>query len=121
MSTPVNALPVGTVVVAKYTYGLEILHYKFFAIVGYTAKKVRIQELDALTTYDDGREGPHYYDDPKHIQPVVDTQGRAYPIGGSKLVNYKISEEGKMSFKPEEFYRFNGVWNGKPLEVYNLH
>ena len=121
MYTPANSLPIGTVTVAKYTYGSEILHYKFFTIVGYTAKKVRIQELDTITTYDDGKEGPHYYDDPKHIQPALDTQGRAYPVGESKLVNYKISEKGTMTFKPEEFYRYNGVWEGKPLEVFNLH
>ncbi len=115
-----NTLPVGAIVMARYTYGGEILHYKFYAITGYTAKKVRIQEVESLVTYDDGLPSPHYYDSPKHIRPVTDSNGYAKLIGNSKLVTYKI-EDGRMTFRPEEYYRFVGLWDGRPREVYNLH
>ena len=113
-----NTLPVGTIITAKFTYGSEILHFKFYAIIGYTPKKVRIQEVESVSTYDN--EGPHYYDSPMHIRPVVDEDNCAILKGTSKLVNYKF-ENGKMTFKPEEFYRFVGPWKGESLAIYNLH
>lgn len=115
-----NTLPVGTIITARYTYGDEILHYKFYAITGYTPKKVRIKEVDSLVTYDDGKDGPHYYDAPKHIRPIIDKNNCAMLIGDSKLVNYTV-ENGRMSFKPAEYYMFAGVWDGKPKAIYNLH
>lgn len=121
METSINTLPIGTVIMAKYTYGGEILHWKFYAILGYTRTKVKIQEIDSLTTYDDGKEGPHYYDAPKHIQPVIDTHNHATLVGKPKLVNYKVSNDGKMTCNPEEYYRYIGPWDGKPQITYNLH
>lgn len=119
ITVPNGALPVGTIVAAKYET-CETLYWKFYTITGYTAKRVEIREIESKVTYDDGVEGPHYYDAPKHTQPVV-TNEYAKAIEGAKRVSYKITDSGVMCFSPEQFYRVRGAWNGKPLETYNYH
>ena len=114
-------LPVGTIVAAYHTYGGESLFWKFYKIVGYTEKRVKFQELDDITTYDDGLDGPHYYNDPKHCQPKLDANGDYIPVGPVKTKNFKILSDGTFCFRPEEFYIAFDAWNGEPLETYNYH
>lgn len=119
ITVPNGTLPVGTIVAAKYET-CETLYWKFYVITGYTAKRVEIKKIESKITYDDGVDGPHYYDAPKHTQPVI-TNGFANPIEGAKRVSYKITDSGVMCFNPEQFYRVRGAWNGEPLETYNYH
>ncbi len=110
-------LPEGTIIAAKYTYGDEILHYKFYQIVSYSTKRVRIVRLRDIVTYDDGMPGPHYFNDPKHIQPLEPYEWDE----ASKSVSYQVNDQGYMVIRPEEYYRSVGDWDGNPLEIYNLH
>ena len=117
---------IGAIIVASNTYGNEYLNYKFYRVLGYTAKRIRIQEVQSLITYDDGKEGPHTYTAPKHIRPVIDRHGIPVLIGSSKLVNYKVKGTPGMStfsvrLRPEEYYTCEGAWNEAPLEIYNYH
>lgn len=116
-----NGCPeVGRILAAKYFYGDEILTWKFYIVRGYTAKRVKIQELKTITTYDDGLKGPHYYDAPKHIQPVI-VDGYVTTCGDIKNISYKLLSDGTFCVHPEPYYTSYGVWNGEPLEKYNLH
>ena len=120
VTTPDRCPMIGNVLAARYTYGDEILNWRFYIICGYTAKRVKIQRIEDVTTYDDGLEGPHYYDAPKHIQPVI-VDGKAIPIDEPKNISYKILSDGTFCVHPEPFYTSYGVWTGEPLEKYNLH
>lgn len=118
--------PIGAIIVASNTYGVEYLNYKFYRVLGYTAKRIRIQEVESLVTYDDEKSEPHRYTDPKHIRPVMDEHNIPILIGSPKLVSYKVKgTPGTPTFsvrlRPEEYYTCEGVWNGAPLEVYNYH
>ena len=113
-------LPVGTIVAARYTYGDEIQLWKFYKILGYTNTRVRFQEIEHKTVYDDGKTGPHYYSDPRHCIPVQ-VDGEYKMIGPIRTKSYKILTSGTMCFHPEEFYAVYGAWNGEPLEEYNYH
>lgn len=115
-------LPIGTIVYARYTYNGETCFHHFYRIEGYTEKGVRITRLQTETVYDDGKVGPHYYDDPYHERPkkidgkyVIDTD--IY----KSLRKIYTNSRGEMRFKPEEFFSYQGVWDGKPLEAYNYH
>lgn len=119
ITVPEGALPIGTIVAAKYE-NCETLYWKFYVITGYTAKRVEIREIKSKVTYDDGVDGPHYYDAPKHTQPII-TNGFADVIGAAKKVSYEITDSGIMRFSPEPFYRVSEAWSGEPLETYNLH
>lgn len=110
-------LPVNSIIAARFTYGDEIEHYHFYQIVSYSAKRVRIAKLRDIVTYDDGRVGPHYYNDPKHIRPIEPYEWCEAP----KSVSYKITSDGYMKIKPEEYYTSYGDWSGEPLEIYNYH
>ena len=114
-------LPVGTIMAARYTYGGETQLWKFYKILGYTPTKVRLIEIEGKTVYDDGKTGPHYYDDPRHCIPV-EYFGRYNEIGVPFLRKYRFSKyDGEMCVTPEEFYYASGAWDGKPLEEYNYH
>lgn len=116
-------LEVGDILAAKYTYGWECLLWEFFRVVRTTPSMVEIEQLKGKTVYDDGKTGPHYYDDPRHYDlvrdaegnPVVDTNG----IHGKRKVKY--TKSGVPVVKPEDFYCSRGIWDGKPLESYNYH
>lgn len=121
MTTIPNGCPeVGSILAARYTYGDEVLNWKFYIVQGYTAKRIKIQRIDTITTYDDGLEGSHYYVDPKHIQPII-IDGQVVLIDKPKAMNYKILSDGTFCMHPEAYYTSYGVWNGQPLEKYNLH
>jgi len=115
-------LPIGTIVYAKYTYGGETCLYHFYRIEGYTGKSVRITKLIEERVYDDGKTGPHYYDDPFHVKPKV-VNGRYVldTIIYKSLRKIYTNSKGKMWFKPEEFFSYQGPWDGQPLEAYNYH
>lgn len=114
-------LPVGTILAAKYTYGSETQLWKFYKILGYTATRVRLVEIQSKTTYDDGKSGPHYYDAPRHCAPVM-RFGKYDEIGIPFLKKYRFSTyTGEMCVSPEELYHAHGAWSGKPLEEYNYH
>lgn len=114
--------PVGTIVKAKYTYGGEVQHWKLYKILGYTNTKVRFIEIESKDIYDDGKTGPHYYDDPRHCEPVM-YFGEYNEIGEPHLRSYKFSKyNGEMYFSPEEFYYTDGEYKpGEYLESYNYH
>lgn len=118
-----KVLEVGDILSAKYTYGWECLFWKFFRVTRTTPSMVEIEELKGKTVYDDGKTGPHYYDDPRHYDLVRDSFGNPIPedrgIFGLRKVKYLKS--GDPVVKPEEFYRSIGIWDGKPLEEYNYH
>ena len=115
-------LPVGTVVYARTSYNGEFLHYHFYKIEGYTRNGVRITRIETETVYDDGKKGPHYYDDPYHVQPKT-IEGKYVLDTDMWQVLRKIrwSSNGEMRFRPEECFSYQGVWDGQPLEAYNLH
>ena len=118
-------LKVGDVLAAKYTYGDEVLLWDFWYVMKTTATMVEICKLKSKTVYDDGLEGPHYYDDPYHLQPalVQDKDGNwCYMLEG-KVIRRKVkyNSAGEPVVVPEEFWRSCGVWDGRPLSGYNLH
>ena len=115
-------LPIGTIVYARYTYGGETCLYHFYRIEGYTEKSVRITRLETETVYDDGKKGPHYYNDPYHVRPKM-IDGK-YAIDSrlyKSLRKLYTNSRGEMKFKPEEFLSYQGPWDGQPLEAYNYH
>lgn len=117
--TSKGLLPVGSIIAAKFTYGSEVLGYKFYSIEGYTSKRVKVQEVECLTTYDDGIAGPRYFDAPRHCKPLY--RGKEpVKIGPAKAVTYSLMGD-TMIIKPCPYYTSRGKWNGEPLEVYNLH
>lgn len=109
----------GSIIAAKFTYDSEILGYKFYSVEGYTAKRVKVQEIECITTYDDGLEGPHYFNAPQHCQPLYRDK-KPVKIGPVKAVTYNLIGD-TMITKPCPYYTSRGKWGGKPLEVYNLH
>lgn len=117
--TSKGLLPVGSIIAAKFTYGSEVLDYKFYSIEGYTSKRVKVQEVECLTTYDDGIAGPHYFDAPRHCKPLYKGK-EPVKIGPAKAVTYSLMGD-TMIIKPCPYYTSRGKWNGEPLEVYNLH
>lgn len=116
--TSKGLLPVGSIIAAKFTYGSEVLEYKFYSIEGYTSKRVKVQEVECLTTYDDGIAGPHYFDAPRHCKPLYKGK-EPVKIGPAKAVTYSLIGD-TMIIKPCPYYTSRGKWNGEPLEVYNL-
>lgn len=115
-------LPIGTIVYARYTYGGETCLYHFYRIDGYTKKGVRITKLEDERVYDDGKTGPHYYDDPFHVRPkMIDDKYVLDPEIYKSLRKIYVNSRDEMRFKTEEFFSYQGVWNGQPLEAYNYH
>lgn len=118
-------LKVGDVLAAKYTYGDEILSWKFWYVTKVTSAMVEIAELKRKTVYDDGKTGPHYYDDPYHYQPelVQNKEGQwCYLLSGvSHRRKVTYTSYGEPVIKTEEYWKAVGLWDGRPLPGYNLH
>ena len=114
-------LPVGTIVYAKYTYGGEICHYNFYKIEGYTEKSVKITKLETEILYDKESDY-HYYDDPYTLVPRK-LEGRYVIDTDVYNVSRKLHEgvNGEMTFKPEDYFVYQGPWLGIPLKAYNYH
>lgn len=117
-----NRFPIGTIVKARYTYGSEVQYWKLYKIIGYTATRVKFIEIETKSVYDDGKDGPHYYDAPRHCEPVM-YFGQYNEVGDPKTKSYKFSTyDGEMRFSPEEFYYVCGEYKpGEYLEEYNYH
>lgn len=121
-------LKVGDVLASEYVYGGECLIWDFFLVTKTTPKTVTLNRIVKETRYDDGRKGPHYYDDPKHCFPKTrEVNGRKeYCLESGyedSVIRRKVSynREGTPVVKTDEFYISRGTWSGEPLEEYNLH
>lgn len=118
-------LKVGDVLAAKYTYGDEILSWKFWYVTKITSTMIEIAELKRRRVYDDGKEGPHYYDAPYHYQPELTQNSKGewcYTLTGARhrrKVTY--TSYGEPIVKTEEYWKAIGTWDGRPLPGYNLH
>lgn len=115
-------LEVGDILAAKYTYGGECLHWKFFKVLKVTDSTVTIVAIKSETLYDDGKKGPHYYDAPRYQYPLFDRDGK-YAVDDEAPIRRKIkySSSGLPIVKIDYWYTARGTWNGKPLESYNYH
>lgn len=103
------------IIASRYVYGDEVLLYKFFEVVKATDSSVVLRELEKEVTYDDGLEEPHYYDAPKHCFPIFGSY-----VGDAFRRKVKYVGDTPI-IKTDEFWTSRGVWNGRPLEEYNLH
>ena len=114
--------PIGAIVKAKYTYGGEVQYWKLYKILGYTNTRVKFVEIETKSVYDDGKSGPHYYDAPRHREPVM-YFGKYNEVGDVRTRAYKFSKyDGEMTFSPEEFYYVTGLYKSDDyLEEYNYH
>ena len=123
----VERLEVGDIIAAKSTYGWEFLSYTFYKVVKTTNSMVTLTELEHETIYDDGKTGPHYYDDPYTIRPKMDKTGHWVEVQPSQwhptTIRRKVTytKQGLPKVKVDFDKVSYGVWEGKPLRAYNLH
>lgn len=123
----VEKLEVGDIIAAKSTYGWEFLSYTFYKVVKTTTSMVTLTELQHETLYDDGKTGPHYYDDPYHVAPKMDKTGHWVEAEGSQwhptTIRRKVTytKQGLPKVKVDYDKVSYGVWEGKPLAAWNLH
>ena len=125
--TTTNKIEVGDILAAKSTYGWEFCGYTFYKVTKTTPSMVIIVELKKETLYDDGKTGPHYYNDPYHVAPKKDSKGNWVEAEGSQwnptTLRRKVTytKQGLPKVKVDYDKVSYGVWDGKPLEAWNLH
>ena len=108
-------LNVGDILASKYVYGCETQLYTYYKVVKVLGdgNKVRLQKLRKHIVY----EGlpPYYYDTPRTSFPLnMEAEDKTI----LRSVKY---DDGWPVVKTEEYSRSYGVWDGEPLEEYNLH
>lgn len=113
-------LEVGDIIAAKSTYSWEFLHYTFYKVIKATASMVVLDEVESETIYDDGKKGPHCYDDSYCVAPKM-VDGHFILINNPirRKVNYIKS--GLPRIKVDFDKVSTGVWDGKPLKAHNYH
>lgn len=127
INNTVEKLEVGDILAAKSTYSWEFLSYTFYKVIKTTPSMVTIVELEDETIYDDGKTGPHYYDDPHTIRPKMDSTGHWVEAEGDQwhptTLRRKVTytKQGLPRVKVDYDKVSYGVWDGKPLRAYNLH
>lgn len=114
-------LEVGDIIAAKSTYSWEFLHYTFYKVVGTTPTMVRLAEIETEYIYDDGKKGPHYYDDPYCVAPKM--QNGLFVLSNEGSIKRKVNytKQGLPKVKVDFDKVSVGVWEGNPLRAYNYH
>lgn len=102
-------------IVSEYYYGAEIQMYKYYKILDIKGEFATLQELEKIIKYDDGKEGPHYYSDPKHSYPTDKLVGKSFK---RKIKNMNTNHP---TIKTEEYFVSYGPWDGCPMEEFNFH
>ena len=110
-------LNVNDIIASVSRYNGEIQLYTFYEVVKVygDCEKVRLQQLEKHTRYDREEDGNIYYDTYHESIPLN------IPATDKTILRKVQYYGGEPVIKTSEYSRAYGVWNGKPLEEYNLH
>ena len=113
-------LEVGDIIAAKSTYSWEFLHYTFYKVLKTTESMVTLSQVETEYIYDDGRKGPHYYNDPYCVAPK---KVNGHYVLSNNVIRRKVTytKEGLPKVKIDFDKISRGVWEDKPLKAYNYH
>ena len=108
-------LNVNDIIASRFGYNGEIQSYTFYKVVKVlgACEKVRLQELKKQTRYDGC--GPIYYNTYHESVPLD------IPATDKTILRQVKYYDGESVIKTSDYSRAYGVWNGEPLEEYNLH
>jgi len=110
-------LNVHDIIASVSRYNGETQLYTFYEVVKVygDCEKVRLQQLEKHTRYDREADGNIYYD----------TYHESIPLNipaTDKTILRKVQYYGDVPVVAVDSYsRSYGIWDGKPLEEYNLH
>ena len=110
-------LNVNDIIASRFVYNGEIQSYTFYKVVKVlgACEKVRLQELKKQTKYNRGADGNIYYNTYHESVPLD------IPATDKTILRQVKYYDGESVIKTSDYSRAYGVWDGAPLEEYNLH
>lgn len=110
-------LNVNDIIASVSRYNGETQLYTFYKVVKVLGDgaKVRLQQLKKHTRYDREADGNIYYDTYHESVPLD------IPATDKTILRQVKYLDGEPVIKTSKYSRAYGVWNGEPLEEYNLH
>ena len=110
-------LNVNDIIASVSRYNGETQLYTFYKVVKVlgNGEKVRLQQLKKRTRYDREADGNIYYNTYHESVPLD------IPATDKTILRQVKYYDGEPVISISNWNRAYGVWNGEPLEEYNLH